>query len=64
MANATSKNKPVKEYNSTYSKPFLWINFNHATKQVLAIRWNKVWDVKYSTFHFLQQLTQVVIIKW
>jgi len=48
----------------TYSEAFLGVDFDHSAEQVLAVRRNKVWNVEYSAFNFLQQLTQIVVVKW
>lgn len=44
--------------------PFVWIHFDHAAQQTLTIGRHKVWYVKNATFDFLQQLPQIVVVKW
>lgn len=49
---------------STHRQPPHRVNINHAAEYLLAVGGHKVRNVERSLLHLLQQLTQVVIVKW
>jgi len=53
-----------KERYCSYRKSLFWTDFNHSSEQILTVWWNKVGNMKYSPFYFLQKLSQIVIVEW
>ena len=47
----------------TYGESLVRVNVYHAPQQVLTVGRHKVRDVKDAALDFLQQLTQVVVVK-
>ena len=47
----------------THSNSFVGVHFNHASEQVLALGGHEVWNVENAPLHFLEQLSQVVVVE-
>lgn len=48
----------------THREPLLCVDLYHAFEQCLTVGGNKMGHVEQPTLHLLQELTQVVVVKW
>jgi hypothetical protein len=48
----------------THTEPFFRLHFDHPSQEALAVWGNEVGHMEDTPFHLLQQLAEVVIIKW